>query len=104
MLDWVKSAWDSADLIKKSFKSCALTVATDGSEDDEIHCLKEDQPCYPAMEILKMARITNQFESLDIGDDEEEDENNEVMIESSDSEDEECELESHGLDSDNEVE
>ena len=30
---------------KKSFLSFAITLSTDGSKDDEIHCFKEGQPC-----------------------------------------------------------
>ena len=32
------------ELVIHSFRSCALTVAPDGSEDGHIHCLKEGQP------------------------------------------------------------
>ena len=32
-------------MIKSSFKSYALNVAIDGSEDELIHCFKENQPC-----------------------------------------------------------
>ena len=41
------AAWDGLDktMIINLFKSCALTVAVDGSEDGHIHCFKENQPC-----------------------------------------------------------
>ena len=32
-------------MIKSSFKSCALNIAIDGSEDELIHCFNESQPC-----------------------------------------------------------
>ena len=43
----------SKDQIIASFKGCALNIKTDGSEDDLIHCFKEDQPCSTGKEILK---------------------------------------------------
>ena len=48
IVKWVLEAWETLDreLIIRSFRSCALTVAPDGSEDDQIHCLKEGQPCH----------------------------------------------------------
>ena len=55
MVDWILAAWDSFDrqLVIDFFKSCALTVATDGSEDAEIHCLKPSQPCAAGLDQLK---------------------------------------------------
>ena len=40
---WILAAWESLskDMIRDSFVSCAITCATDGSQDDEITCLKE---------------------------------------------------------------
>ena len=32
-------------MVDNSFKSCALTIPTDGSQDDYIHCFKNGQPC-----------------------------------------------------------
>ena len=32
---------------------CALTSATDGTEDKEIHCFKEGQPCEAGLNMLK---------------------------------------------------
>uniref|UniRef100_A0A915E4R5 Probable methylcrotonoyl-CoA carboxylase beta chain, mitochondrial n=1 Tax=Ditylenchus dipsaci TaxID=166011 RepID=A0A915E4R5_9BILA len=45
VLEWVERAWRelSKEVIIKSFKACALTTATDGSEDDRITCLKPDE-------------------------------------------------------------
>ena len=37
----------------KSFKSCALNLALDGSEDDKIVCLRKEQPCEKGLEVLK---------------------------------------------------
>lgn len=38
--------------IKKSFKSCALNLSTDGLDNVVIQCVKSDQPCKSAKEIL----------------------------------------------------
>ena len=39
----MKDSWDcvSTEVVKKSFITCGISVSTDGSEDGEIHCLKE---------------------------------------------------------------
>ena len=52
--NWVKSAWDSipTDLIANSFLSCAITTSNDGSDDDHIHCFKENQPCAAGRQLL----------------------------------------------------
>lgn len=44
---WIIDAWSKLpeDLIAKSFRACGLGLATDGSEDFEIHCFKEGGPC-----------------------------------------------------------
>ena len=44
---WIKSSWNDipTEMVKNSFISCAITASTDGSNDDEIHCFKEGQPC-----------------------------------------------------------
>ena len=41
--NWVIFSWEkiNQDTIKQSFKSCAITTALDGSEDDNIHCFKK---------------------------------------------------------------
>ena len=43
-LTWVKKAWASvsAEVIIKSFKTCGISVNTDGSEDAQVHCLKPE--------------------------------------------------------------
>ena len=40
-------------MVRESFISCAVTCATDGSQDDEITCIKKDQPCSAGREMLK---------------------------------------------------
>ena len=53
---WILAAWDGLDkrMIIDSFKSCALTIAMDGSEDGHIHCFKENQPYRAGLERLKV--------------------------------------------------
>ena len=43
IVNWILDSWMElpSESIRKSFKACALTSATDGSEDKEIHCFKE---------------------------------------------------------------
>ena len=31
---------------RRSFKSCTWTISTDGTEDNNSHCFKADQPCH----------------------------------------------------------
>ena len=44
------------DIIVNSFKSSALTLAVDGSEDELIHCLKPSQPCHSGLEQLQVVQ------------------------------------------------
>ena len=55
---WILAVWDGLDktMITNSFKSCALTVAVDGSEDGHIHCFKEISP---AMQVQNSLRLFN---------------------------------------------
>lgn len=54
VVEWILHAWDqlSKELIKKSFLTCGLTNAIDGSEDTEIHCFKPGQPCEKGRAVL----------------------------------------------------
>ena len=47
IIEWILEAWKNVriDVIKSSFKNCALNIVIDGSEDELIHCFKENQPC-----------------------------------------------------------
>ena len=78
-LQWITDAWDSlsTQLIIKSFKNCALTIATDGSEDDQIHCFKPDGPIPDGLALLQQARNQEQeaalaqyLEEIDLAEDE----------------------------------
>ena len=42
-------------MIKKSLKSCGLTIVLDGSENNTIHCLIKDQPCHSTLEKINTA-------------------------------------------------
>ena len=52
---WILAAWESLskEMIRESFVSCAITCATDGSQDDEITCLKEGKPCHSGRRLLR---------------------------------------------------
>ena len=54
LCQWVKASWDAlpSDTVKKSFSSCAATTATDGSEDENIHCFKPGQLCEEGRSVL----------------------------------------------------
>ena len=40
-------------MIVESFKSCALNIANDGSEDEIIHCFKPKESCHAGRQQLK---------------------------------------------------
>ena len=40
-------------MIVELFKSCALNLANDGSEDERIHCFKPKEPCHAGRQQLK---------------------------------------------------
>ena len=80
IVKWVLEAWETLDreLIIRSFRSCALTVAPDGPEDDQIHCLKEGQPCHAGQDrlasiqqALTASRATDPFADVTLSDVEE---------------------------------
>uniref|UniRef100_A0A914HJW5 DDE-1 domain-containing protein n=1 Tax=Globodera rostochiensis TaxID=31243 RepID=A0A914HJW5_GLORO len=83
-LNWIYEAWEGIpkENISKSFKTCGITNAFDGSEDGEIHCFKEDGPVPNGMLRLQQARemakfdflaegIAGLFEEVDVEQDEE---------------------------------
>ena len=55
IVQWILKAWDelTPETIVKSFKACALNISVDGSEDENIHCFKKNQPCHSGFELLK---------------------------------------------------
>ena len=77
IVKWVLEAWETLDreLIIRSFRSCAHTVAPDGSEDNQIHCLKEGQPCHAGQDrlasiqqALTASRATDPFADVTLSD------------------------------------
>ena len=67
IIKWILAAWDGLDktMIINSFKSCALTVEVDGSEDGHIHYVKENQPCHAGLERLKVVQQAMRKNSRD---------------------------------------
>ena len=74
ILQWILDARAElpTDVIKNSFRSCALNLPVDGSNDDFIHCFKESQPCSAGramlcmqLGILREPEIANPFECTD---------------------------------------
>lgn len=55
IVEWVWTAWTPlpTEVITKSFKSYALNLAVDGSQDSEIQCFKKGQPYEARAEQLK---------------------------------------------------
>ena len=55
LVEWILESWNRLDksLIINSFKSCALNLKSDGSEDHLIHCFKDNQPCATGSNMLK---------------------------------------------------
>ena len=51
IVEWILSGWKdiSCETVRKSFKSCALTTALDGDEDDQIHCFKPEENQFVAI-------------------------------------------------------
>ena len=90
IVEWILESWKSipTESIKRSFKSCALNINVDGSEDDVIHCYKESQPCEPGRELLKsqmevsrdLEDEANPFLSIKVTDSDEEQAGNEIFI------------------------
>ena len=91
-LQWVKEAWESLseDLIRNSFLACGIYIPIGGSQDNQIHCMKDDGIVSAAraqveectrqlLEPTTGTETGDPFDDLDI---EEELENNEAVIDS----------------------
>uniref|UniRef100_A0A915DPZ3 Uncharacterized protein n=1 Tax=Ditylenchus dipsaci TaxID=166011 RepID=A0A915DPZ3_9BILA len=65
-LQWIIDAWESLpkEPVQNSFKSCAISTATDGSEDDQIHCFKPNGPVPGGRSKLKQAREDKELAEL----------------------------------------
>lgn len=94
-LQWVKEACMdtiSSDIIKKWFRSCGISLNIDGTEESEVHCMKENEVAFPAREVIKKATAallqaqvedeeSDPFADLyDEEDEEDELDNNEVVL------------------------
>ena len=66
VVQWILKSWEklSKEMIQKSFVSCAVSCATDGSQDDEITCFKEGKSCSEGRTMLK-----DQFEYMNAEED-----------------------------------
>ena len=54
-LEWVKKSWErvTEEVVAASFKACSISNSEDGSEDSEIHCLKEGGVAHSAVEEVR---------------------------------------------------
>ena len=68
VLEWILNSSKSkpVELIRKSFRLCALTLPNDGQEDDQISCFKPGRPCKASCEILNQEMKLLTDESLHI--------------------------------------
>lgn len=69
VVQWILEAWNDLDkeIIVNSFKSCALTLAVDGSEDELIHCLKPSQP-WAVQQQLQQTLENDPFQDITLSD------------------------------------
>ena len=94
-LRWVKEAWNSVttEVVIKSFRVCGISVDTDGSEDGEIHCIKEGEIAAEASPVIaeKTASLfvaseeddCDPFAESDLEEDEDELADNELTVDDS---------------------
>ena len=79
IVEWILRAWNdiSCETIRKSFKSCALTTALDGDEDDQIQRFKPKENPFVAI-LGDIAEVTTAKMLID--EDEEGDEEIDVLL------------------------
>ena len=93
-LRWVKEAWSSvtAEVVIKSFRVYGISVKTDGSEDGEIHCIKEGQAAAEVSHTIAEKAVSlfedateddncDPFSESDLEEDEDELADNELAVE-----------------------
>ena len=88
-LQWVKECWEVllAEIIQKSFCARGISVITDRTEDEEIHCLKEGGVAADARESIRRDTATfatatdTKLEESDVEEDKDELEENELVLE-----------------------
>ena len=78
IIKWILDACVAlpSEIIKEPFIHCALSLSTDGSYDDLIHCFKKGQSCFQGREALLWQLMTmqdeeNPFKNSSESDDEE---------------------------------
>ena len=61
MIEWVLDIWRKLpeDIIKKSFKVCALSTSLDGAEDAKIMCIKHG-PCQNLLQRLQASQLDDE--------------------------------------------
>ena len=106
-LEWVKKAWESVsqDIVIKSFRCCGISVKVDGTEDKEIHCIKDGGIAAEAFAEISQHTaallVTDESDSEsddpfeDIDEDEGELEDNEAVIEDDAAEENDSQVESN---------
>ena len=94
--DWIVQAWESLpqELIEKSFKTCGITTALNGEEDDRIHCLRPGEACEEGLSLLKKKQDAVEEVFLLTEGDEDEDFHN-IDEADLDSDDDELDLDIH---------
>lgn len=89
IVEWVLTAWARlpTEANTKSFKSCALNLGVDGSQDSDIHCSKKGQPWEAGAQQLKaqlsaLDELTfpNQFQAITNSDIEEAGDENALVL------------------------
>ena len=67
-IDWVLKSWNniSSEIVKKSFNICGITQ----HDAREIHCMKENQPAYGAVEELNRLLAEGGSDNFDLDDEE----------------------------------
>ena len=89
VVTWVKQAWDavSSEVIINSFRISGIALNPNGSEDEEICCLREGEVAVMAMEDIRRqtAALSERDDDEDpfagLTEDEEELETNELVVE-----------------------
>ena len=88
LCSWVVKSWKalSADIIIKSFKLCALTTKSNGTEDNMINAVKKLELLPTLQERRKTAAVMNIEDEVESSDDEEVVEDEDIVVSSESSE------------------
>lgn len=65
-LNWIYEAWQSLskEAVASSFKACGIINTIDGSEDDSIHCFKQNGQVPNGRQMLREARANAEVEAV----------------------------------------